>query len=99
PAIIIPSILLHYILHHPSPMKKEWNTSITRMQHDATKQARQQATLAAQAHVQATAGITSALGAGKVLYSNDMAATGYGWLNDGHQCFFTAAGYHVATLS
>ena len=59
-----------------------------------------QATLAAQAQAQATAGIIDSLGVGNVLYSNSMTlsdnSTGTGgWLNDGVQCFFSTAGYHV----
>jgi hypothetical protein len=84
-------------MQHPSQTKKERNTPTALINQKATVQALQQATLAAQAHVKATAGITSAIGAGTVLYSNDLLAPGYGWLNDGYQCFFTPAGYHVAT--
>jgi serine/threonine protein kinase len=94
--IIIPSTLLYYSSQPPAPGTKTENTPTTRIQQQATTQAQQQATLAAQAHVQATAGITSTLGAGTVLYNNDMVAPGYGWLNDGYQCFFKPDGYHVA---
>lgn len=99
PGIIIPSLLLHHLLQHPSLITKERNTSTVHIQQEETAQAMRQATLVAQAHVQATAGITSSLGVGKVLYSNRTMVSGYGWLNDGHQCFFTAQGYHVATSS
>ena len=60
-----------------------------------------QATLAAQAQTQATAGIINSLGAGNVLYTNSMllsdnATNTGGWLNDGVQCFFSSTGYHVS---
>ena len=58
-----------------------------------------QATLAAQARVQATAGITASLGAGNVLYANDMTEQGGGWLDDGIQCYFSPQGYHVYASS
>lgn len=56
-----------------------------------------QATLAAQAQAQATAGITTAIGAGKVLYADGMTNNGGGWLDDGSQCYFSPQGYHVHT--
>lgn len=56
-----------------------------------------QATLAAQSQAQATAGITTAIGAGKVLYANSMTSSGGGWIDDGSQCYFSAQGYHVYT--
>jgi len=56
-----------------------------------------QATLAAQAHVQSSAGITAAIGAGRVLYASDLTAPDIGWLNDGYQCALTPHGYHVFT--
>jgi serine/threonine protein kinase len=63
----------------------------------ATAQA--QATLAAQSRVQATAGITTAIGAGHVLYADALTTPGGGWLNDGYQCFFSPEGYHVRTFT
>lgn len=65
----------------------------------ATAIAQAQATLAAQARAQATAGITSSIGAGKVLYSYDMLSPGGGWIDDGSQCYFSPEGYHVRTYS
>ena len=62
-----------------------------------TTTAQAQATLAAQARAQATAGITSSLGAGNILYANDLTTPGGGWIDDGSQCYFTAQGYHVHT--
>lgn len=56
-----------------------------------------QANLAAQARIQATAGITQAIDAGKTLYYNTMTTRGGGWINDGTQCYFTPQGYHVYT--
>jgi len=58
-----------------------------------------QATLAAQARVQATAGITGSLGVGNILYSDDMTVRGGGWIDDGFQCFFSPQGYHVYASS
>ncbi|HJT59928.1 MAG TPA: protein kinase, partial [Ktedonobacteraceae bacterium] len=63
----------------------------------ATAIAQVQATLAAQARAQATAGITSAIGAGNILYADAMTTPGNGWVNDGSQCFFSPQGYHVQT--
>lgn len=63
----------------------------------ALEQARKQAILAAEARVQATAGVTTALGTGKVLYYNDMTSKSIGWIDDGDQCYFSAQGYHVYT--
>jgi serine/threonine protein kinase len=54
-----------------------------------------QATLAAQARAQAVAGITTAIGAGNILYYNDLEQKSSGWLDDGHQCYFSPQGYHV----
>jgi serine/threonine protein kinase len=65
----------------------------------AIAQAQIQATLAAQARAQATAGITSAIGAGNILYADAMTAPGNGWVDDGSQCFFSPQGYHVQTPS
>ena len=70
-------------------------TSIQRATATALVQANLQATLAAGARVQATAGITSAIGAGNMLYYDDMISAGGGWINDGLQCYFSPQGYHV----
>ena len=58
-----------------------------------------QATLAAQARVRATAGITTSIDAGNVLYSDTMTVRGGGWIDDGFQCFFSPQGYHVYAYS
>ncbi|HET9999949.1 MAG TPA: protein kinase [Ktedonobacteraceae bacterium] len=63
----------------------------------AQAQASRQAALAAQARAQATAGITASIGAGHILYSNDMTNPGGGWIDDGSQCYFSPEGYHVRT--
>ena len=63
----------------------------------ALSQAQSEATLAAQARVQATAGITGSIGAGKVLYQSPLTERGGGWIDDGSQCFFSSQGYHVQT--
>ena len=34
-----------------------------------------------------------------VLYADDMTTPGYGWIDDGRQCFFSPQGYHVQTPS
>src|SRR5207237_10460542 len=47
---------------------------------------------------QATAGITTSIGAGKALYADDLIAPGGGWIDDGSQCFFSPQGYHVRTF-
>lgn len=65
----------------------------------AFSQAQAEATLVAQAHVKATAGITSSIGAGKILYANPLTSRGGGWIDDGRQCFFSPQGYHVQTGS
>lgn len=96
PGLLIPSLLLQHIIQH-SLTKRGQNTPTSLIMQKATAQVHQQATLAAQAHVKAAAGITAAIGAGKVLYSNDLLNSAYGWLNDGYQCFFTSTGYHVIT--
>jgi serine/threonine protein kinase len=56
-----------------------------------------QAALAAQARIQAVTAIASSIGAGKILYYNDMDKKSAGWINDGNQCYFTPQGYHVHT--
>jgi len=68
-------------------MSQKWATE--------TETAQAQATLAAQARVQTTNGITPAIDTGKILYYNSMTASGGGWINDGRQCYFTPQGYHV----
>jgi len=73
----------------------------------ATAQAKIQATLAAQSRVQATAGITSSIGAGRILYGDTLTnpngdsstSTSGGWVNDGLQCSFKLDGYHVQTYA
>ncbi len=61
----------------------------------AIAQVKLQATLAANARVQVTAGITSPIGAGPVLYANALTNPGGGWIDDGRQCYFSTDGYHV----
>jgi serine/threonine protein kinase len=83
---------------HKKATQIEVNLTAT-AQARARREAQVQATLAAQARVQATAGITSALSTGNVLYANDMTIPGGGWINDGHQCYFSPEGYHVRTFT
>ena len=61
----------------------------------AVVQIKLQATLAANARVQSTAGITSPIGAGQVLYADALSGPGGGWIDDGYQCYFSTDGYHV----
>lgn len=61
----------------------------------ARAQVKLQATLAANARVQVTAGITSPIGAGQVLYADALTGPGGGWIDDGYQCYFSTDGYHV----
>ncbi len=63
----------------------------------ALSETQAEATLAAQARVEATVGITSSIGAGKILYANALTARGGGWIDDGSQCYFSPQGYHVQT--
>jgi len=80
---------------------------VTNLTATAQAQLQVQATMAAQSRVQATAGITSSIGAGKILYGDTLTnpdaapstdTTG-GWIDDGLQCSFKADGYHVQTYS
>lgn len=61
----------------------------------AITQVKLQATLAANARVQVTAGITAPIGAGQVLYADALTSPGGGWIDDGSQCYFSTDGYHV----
>ena len=83
----------------PLKQKHALHTPTPRPIATATSTVDTQATLAAQARVQATAGITSSLGAGNILYSDDMTVRGGGWIDDGFQCFFSPQGYHVYAYS
>jgi serine/threonine protein kinase len=102
--ILLGSSLALSLLWQNHPLKP------TRLIHDVTIQAhrlsmtattvaqmQQQATLAAQARVQATAGITTGLETGNVLFSDSLTSGGQGWINDGSQCYFSSQGYHVYT--
>ena len=85
-----------------STQQEETNLTAT-----AQAQLQVQATVAAQSRVQATAGITSSIGAGKVLYGDTLTnpdadlstGTTGGWVDDGLQCSFKSDGYHVQTYS
>ncbi len=108
--ILLSVLSLGLILGSAIPLTQFWrshtevqnhprNTGPSRLQRMATATAitqdRAQAILAAQSRVRATAGITTAIGAGNVLYANDMTTPGGGWIDDGSQCFFSNQGYHV----
>ena len=82
---------LHGVSTHLSPTQQAAATAT------ALSQAQAEATLAAGARVAATAGVTSSIGAGKVLYTDPLTGQGGGWLDDGSQCFFSSQGYHVQT--
>nr|BBH95863.1 hypothetical protein KTA_40620 [Thermogemmatispora argillosa] len=64
----------------------------------AIAQANVMATQLARSRAQATAGISSSVGAGNLLYQYDLRSPGGGWASSGSQCFFSAQGYHVQTL-
>jgi serine/threonine protein kinase len=87
--------------HVPTPGKTTQSTPILQIKQTETAiiQTQQESTLAAQARVQATAGITQGLSNGIVLYANDLTTPSGDWLDDGSQCFFSAQGYHVSTYS
>ena len=76
---------------------KPTHVAMTQKWINETAVVQNQATLAAQARIQATTGITPAIDTGKVLYYNTMIERGGGWINDGTQCYFTPQGYHVYT--
>ena len=86
-----------------SPIKRKHPTQTLATQQvitpTSTSTVDTQATLAAQSRVKATAGITSSLGAGNILYADDMTLPGGGWIDDGVQCFFSPQGYHVYAAS
>ncbi|QBD78230.1 serine/threonine protein kinase [Ktedonosporobacter rubrisoli] len=66
----------------------------------ATAQAQHQtqATLVAQARIQAVAKLIKPItGASKLIYSNDLSVPSGEWLDDGSQCFFSPQGYHVTS--
>lgn len=76
-----------------------YNTMMKGRTATAATLAQQQAALAAQAQAKAMVGITNSIEAGNVLYENSLTASGEGWINDGHQCYFSPQGYHVYTDS
>ena len=84
--------------HPPQTLATHQITTATAIA-TATSTVNTQATLAAQSRVQATAGITTSLGAGNILYNDDMTLPGGGWIDDGTQCFFSPQGYHVYAAS
>ena len=86
--------------HHIQPIQSGQttiNTAQPWLTATAQAQSTQQAALAAQARAQATAGITTSIGAGQVLYADDLTTPGGGWIDDGSQCYFSPEGYHVRT--
>jgi serine/threonine protein kinase len=99
-SLLLSLLWQNYALQPPRPTEE---TTFQAQQFNITATARahiqQQATLAAQARVQATAGITTGIRTGKVLFFDSMTREGQGWINDGSQCYFSALGYHVYTRS
>jgi serine/threonine protein kinase len=90
---------LTWQLQHGHFLDKETLSSLAVKQQVAgTATAISEATLAAQARVEGTSGITSAIGTGKILYANALTTPGGGWIDDGNQCFFSSQGYHVQTF-
>ena len=86
--------------HHTQPIQNAQtaiNTNQPWLTATAQSQATGQSVLAAQARAQATAGITTSIGAGQILYSDDLTSPGGGWIDDGSQCYFSPEGYHVHT--
>ncbi|GCE06838.1 protein kinase domain-containing protein [Dictyobacter aurantiacus] len=79
----------HHLTPRPTVLLKATQTELAHLH--------LQATLAAQARIQASSGITSAIGAGKILYYDEMDRKSSGWINDGSQCYFSPQGYHVHT--
>ncbi|GCF10394.1 serine/threonine protein kinase [Dictyobacter arantiisoli] len=87
----IHKIIRHHQQHmtHPGSLLLATQTAVAHLHLEAT--------LAAQARIQASTGITAAIGAGNILYYNAMDKKSIGWINDGNQCYFTPQGYHVHT--
>ncbi|HLI69349.1 MAG TPA: protein kinase [Ktedonobacteraceae bacterium] len=94
--LALPLGLLTWQLEHTSSAGHQLNLSPAQRA-AATATADSEAILAAQARVKATAGITSSIGAGKILFADPLTVQGGGWIDDGHQCFFNPQGYHVQT--
>ncbi|WP_126580595.1 protein kinase domain-containing protein [Tengunoibacter tsumagoiensis] len=100
--LLIGASLGVFLFHHTTSIPKstskprtpDLHTKVTEtsIAHNAL-----QATMAAEARVQATAGITSAVSTGPLLYYDDMQTSGGGWINDGKQCAFSSMGYQVRT--
>ncbi|HTI14717.1 MAG TPA: protein kinase [Dictyobacter sp.] len=78
----------HHITTHNRPL---WATATE------SERIKIQSTLAAQARVRATSGVSTALGSGPILYYDNMEQKGGGWIDDGFQCYFSSQGYHVTT--
>jgi serine/threonine protein kinase len=84
-------------LHGPDPHLSPARQAVATA--TAREQSRTEAILAARARAAATAGVSGAIGAGRVLYADPLTGQDGGWLDDGSQCFFRPQGYHVQTLS
>lgn len=103
--LLVSSLLLSLLWQNQplEPMHTMHNETMQAQQSGMTAttivQMQQQATLAAQARVQATAGITAGIETGNVLFSDSLTSAGQGWINDGSQCYFSPPGYHVHTRS
>lgn len=84
-------------LHGPDPQLSPAQQVVATA--TARQQSRDEAILAARARAAATAGVSGAIGAGRILYADPLTGQDGGWLDDGSQCFFRPQGYHVQTLS
>lgn len=80
---------------HPTRSVTQLNGANLTATASAIAQVQLQATLAANARVQVTTGITSPIGTGQVLYADALTSPGGGWIDDGNQCYFAPDGYHV----
>ena len=80
---------------HPTRSVIQLNGTDLTATASAIAQVQLQATLAANARVQVTGGITSPIGTGQVLYADALTSPGGGWIDDGYQCYFSSDGYHV----
>jgi serine/threonine protein kinase len=84
--------------HGPAPDTRTLTPQQLQATQTAVVQAHVQATQLARSRAQATAGVSSSLGAGNLLYAYSLKDPGGGWASSGSQCYFSAQGYHVQTL-
>lgn len=100
-SIVLPGMALqpqkpaHGKPQHPTQAATQFNGAGLTATASASAQLQLQATLAANARVPVTAGITSPIGTGQALYADALSSPGGGWIDDGSQCYFSLDGYHV----